>query len=56
MRPGYKFVRFDLYCSSCENKNLPECDDPCNECLGIPAREGTAEPEYYKEDKSDKAV
>lgn len=49
IRANNKLVRFDLYCPSCQNKDTTETDEPCNECLGIPARKGTAEPEKYKE-------
>ena len=54
MRYPYKIVRFDLYCKSCVNKDVKETEEPCNKCLEVSAREETAEPEEYKEDKTKK--
>lgn len=47
--PKPKMVRFDVYCKTCEYKDLREIESPCDECLDTPVREGTAEPEKYKE-------
>lgn len=33
MEDNYKEVYFDQYCKTCEHENLPETDDPCDECL-----------------------
>lgn len=42
-------IDFHAYCETCENKALSENLEPCSLCLDIPAREGSSEPEYYKE-------
>lgn len=44
-----KLVEFYKYCSTCKHADLPEEDDPCNECLTIPARESSHKPEKYEE-------
>ena len=44
-----KFVSFDKYCEKCEFYTTSATHDPCNDCLGIGAREGTEVPEYFKE-------
>lgn len=33
MEDNYKEVYFDQYCKTCKHENLPETDDPCDECL-----------------------
>ena len=43
-----KFVRFDKYCDSCKYAKKSPTDDPCNDCLGIGAREETEKPQYYE--------
>lgn len=44
-----KIVRFDIYCDTCKFKDVPETDDPCNECLTMPARtDGSRKPINYK--------
>lgn len=45
------FVEFSKYCDICKYKDLPETKDPCNECLGVPARYGTEKPEKWEEKK-----
>ena len=47
-----KFVRFDLYCQSCVHCDKSSTQEPCDTCLGIPAREYSHKPEKYvkKED------
>ena len=46
---GYKEVYFDNFCATCENGEVNEHFDPCNECLEYGAREGTHKPLHYKE-------
>lgn len=41
---GSKEVRYDLYCKKCEHDELPDCEEPCNECMSVPCREATHEP------------
>ena len=43
------FVEFDKYCAACKHEELDEKFDPCNECLTVPARYGTSEPEKWEE-------
>lgn len=31
-----KEVYFDQYCPTCQHKNLPESESPCDECLTEP--------------------
>lgn len=33
MEDSYKEVYFDQYCKTCKHENLPETDNPCDECL-----------------------
>lgn len=44
-----KEVFFHQYCPTCENHDLPESEDPCNECLGEPSNENSHKPVNYKE-------
>ena len=49
MGDGYKEVRFDQYCSSCEYRDMSEKDDPCDECLSEPVNLQSVKPIKYKE-------
>lgn len=33
MEDAYKEVYFGEYCKTCKHKDLPEDEDPCDECL-----------------------
>lgn len=44
-----KEVRFDTWCQKCRHRNKNEAQDPCNECLEIGMREGSAKPENWEE-------
>lgn len=46
-----KFVAFNEYCPKCVYADRSSVQDPCNECLGVGAREGTKEPVNFKEEK-----
>lgn len=46
-----KEVYFDKYCSKCIHKDIPETDDPCNECLTQPSNENSHKPINFKEEK-----
>lgn len=48
MEDNYKFVAFDKYCNTCKYKDTSPTHDPCNDCLGVGAREGTEVPQEYK--------
>lgn len=47
---GYKFVRFDKYCSTCEFRKNDEDTDPCYDCLASPVNLYSQKPINYKED------
>lgn len=44
-----KEVRYDLYCSRCEHKDLEDFKDPCNDCLEEFTNDGTDKPRYFEE-------
>lgn len=45
-------VDFQKYCPDCKHEKLKENEDPCNECLGIPANQHTDKPvNWTKKDK-----
>lgn len=48
MDNSMKEVRFDRYCALCKHNDIPETQDPCNECLECAMREGTCKPEKYE--------
>lgn len=33
MEDSYKEVYFDQYCKKCKHYDIPEDEDPCDECL-----------------------
>ena len=33
MEIEYREVMFCKYCSKCKHKDIPDVEDPCNECL-----------------------
>ena len=49
---GLKFVEFNKYCQKCINKDKSPTADPCNECLSVPAREGTRKPIKFNASKN----
>lgn len=51
MQPNEKFVEFEKYCKKCTNWKTTPTADPCNGCLGVPARLGTEVPIKFKEKK-----
>ena len=44
-----KEVYFQLYCSQCKDKDTPETEDPCNDCLAHPSNQWSHKPLYFKE-------
>ena len=36
MDDEYREVYFHEYCKTCKHKDLPDVNDPCNECLEYP--------------------
>ena len=47
---NYKEVFFDVYCPTCKYKDLKDDgeQEPCNECLTIPARQYSHKPENWE--------
>ena len=39
-----RFVDFAHYCETCVYREVREIDEPCSECLSVPAQEGTDKP------------
>jgi hypothetical protein len=48
MDEGMKEVRFDIYCETCEYKDLKDEDEPCCDCLDEPANQHSHKPVYWK--------
>lgn len=46
---GEKFVNFRLYCPKCANYEVPQDEEPCNECLNYPTNRYSEKPVNYKE-------
>ena len=47
-----KIVYFDVYCEQCKYKDYDESQEPCFECLDVPARvDGSHKPINFKEKK-----
>lgn len=49
-----KHVHFDLYCLKCVHLNVPETEDPCNECLTNPVNEDSHKPVNFIEGRKKK--
>lgn len=45
---NFKEVYFHLYCPTCKYSEKKEADDPCYDCLTIPARQDSHKPEMYE--------
>lgn len=48
MEGDYKIIEFDKYCPTCENKDKPDSEDPCDECLDTPVNVDSRKPINYK--------
>ena len=44
----YKEVYFHEYCKTCKFADLPDYEDPCNECLECPMNLYSSKPVYWK--------
>ncbi len=44
MEYNYKMVNLHKYCPTCKYEDVPEEDDPCNECIDNPVNEHTEKP------------
>ena len=42
------FVDFHTYCETCIHRKKSGKEEPCNECLRVPARKNTARPVNWK--------
>ena len=51
MNNEFKEVYFCCYCETCKHKELPETEEPCNECLHEPVAPNSHKPVKYEEDK-----
>lgn len=49
MEDNLKEVYFDQYCKSCEHWEKKDWEDPCNECLAVPANVCSHKPVNYEE-------
>ena len=49
MEGDKKIVEFEKYCPICAFADNGASSDPCNKCLGIPARIDSRKPEKYQE-------
>lgn len=45
------FVDFETYCDTCRYKERDGTEEPCNECLRVPARKNSRKPVEWKEKK-----
>ena len=44
-----KFVEFDKYCLTCEHSEIPNGEEPCEECLCTPTNIDSHKPINYKD-------
>ena len=49
MQYDNKMVYFKKYCPTCKYEEVPEEDDPCNECLSYPVNVHTDRPVKWEE-------
>ncbi len=47
MDDANKLVHFDHYCYQCKHFSKEPWEDPCHECLSIPARRDSHKPERF---------
>lgn len=47
-----KIVEYDVWCSQCKHDSKLESEDPCCDCLNLPANEDSHKPVYFEENKS----
>ena len=45
----YQEVNFNTYCDLCKNKDVPETEEPCNECLSEPTNLYSTKPINFEE-------
>lgn len=44
-----KIVNFHEHCPDCQFSDIPDGDDPCNECLATPVNVDSRKPICFKE-------
>jgi hypothetical protein len=49
MDEGLNEVRFDLYCESCKHWSKKDQEEPCSECLAVPANLYSQKPVRWEE-------
>lgn len=42
-----KIIEYDAWCPKCKYYEIPEAEDPCNECLNTPAQDESHKPIKY---------
>ena len=45
------FVNFNTYCKTCQYEKRDGVEEPCNECLCVPARKNSSKPVKWREKK-----
>lgn len=48
MDDNTKLVDFALYCPMCKHNGKKESEEPCDECLEVPARRNSHKPERWE--------
>ncbi len=43
-----KIVEFEKWCETCKYKDIPENEEPCEECISMGVREYSHKPEKYE--------
>ena len=51
MNDNEHFVEFEIYCLKCKHRELKPDEQPCSDCLSVPARKNTYKPIKFEEDK-----
>lgn len=51
MEGDLKIVEYDDWCYRCKHRSVTEDEEPCRECLTIPARPDSHKPEKWEERK-----
>ena len=49
-------VDFETYCKTCAYEKTDEAEKPCDECVGVPARENSRKPVNWKEKSKNGSV
>lgn len=49
MNEQTKHVEFNRFCKICKHFKIPSIEDPCDECLNVPAREHSYKPVNFEE-------